>query len=330
MQDTGERASGEDPICAAGVLRDGVDMHSSGPVICAVDFDDLAPQLIRAARTLARGIRADVHVVHVVTPGARDRRTDDSTRSRRLLLPPRPAGSVAAEKGLGHRLADAEAMMLRLGVSAEERLVLQGAVVLERTATRLEAAMLVIGTRGRGAVKAAVLGSVSRDLLRSAQCPVMVVPCGADEPLRGKAIVCGVDDDGRAGEAVSVAARMAQTTGKRLVLAHVEQRKDVVAARHAAASLPVEELPASPALDPARLLHDARQRVRERLVVTLALRQGVAVEELAALARDLNAAAIVVASRGPGPVSTMVGGSVAQELTTRSHCPVTVVPSVHG
>ena len=104
----------------------------------------------------------------------------------------------------------------------------------------------------------------------------------------------------------------------------------MAAARHAAAALPVEELPASPALDPARLLHDARQRVRDGLDVRLALRQGVAAEELAALARDLGATAIVVASRGPGPLSTMVGGSVAQELTTRSHRPVVVVPSVHG
>ena len=301
MQDTGERASGEDPICAAGVLRDGVDMPGSRPVICAIDFDDLAPQLISAARTLAHGMGADVHIVHVVTP-----------------------------EELGHRLADAEAMMLRLGLGAEERVVLQGDTVLETQgiASRLEAAWLVIGTRGRGSVKSAVLGSVSRDLLRSAPCPVMVVPRGADEPLGGEAIVCGVDGDGRGEAAVSVAACLAETIGNRLVLANVTQRKDAAAAHHAAASLPVEELPASPALGPARLLHDARQRVREELDVTLALRQGVAVEELTALARDVHAAAIVVASRGPGPLSTMVGGSVAQELTTRSHCPVVVVPSV--
>lgn len=302
-------------------------MHRSGPVICAIDRDDLAPRLIGAARTLARRTGADVRVVHVVAPGPGDSRSD----ARRLLLPPRARRSGVAEaQEHAHRLADAEAMMLRLGVAAEERLVLQGDAVLEiqTIATRLEASMLVIGTRGRGSVKAAVLGSVSRDLLRSAPCAVMVVPCGAGDPLRREAIVCGVDDDGRAEEAVSVAARLAETIGDRLALAHVTQRQDAVAARQAAASLPVEELPASAALDAARLLRDARRHVPEGLDVTLALRQGVAVDELAALARDLDAAVIVVASRGPGPLSTMAGGSVAQELTTRSHCPVVVVPSV--
>jgi len=219
--------------------------------------------------------------------------------------------------------------MLRLGVGAEQRLVLRGHPVLEiqTIATRLDAAMLVIGTRGRGSVKAAVLGSVSRDLLRSAPCPVMVVPSGADEFLRGDAIVCGVDDDGRGDDAASVAASLVETIGHRLVLAHVAQRNDVAAARQAGAAVPVEELPASAALDPARLLRDVRRHVRAGVDVTVALRQGVAADQLAVLARDLDAAAIVVASRGTGPVSTMVGGSVAQELTTRSHCPVVVVPA---
>ena len=305
-------------------------MQRSSRVICAIDFDDLAPQLISAARALGQRTGADVRVVHVVTPAAGDSRGDDPTRSRRLLLPPQPRRSrVDQEEEVAHRLADAEAMMLRLGVSAEERLVLQGNAVLElnEIATRLEAAMLVIGTRGRGSVKAALLGSVSRDLLRSAPCPVMVVPRSADEPLRGAAVVCGVDDDGRGEEAVSVAGRLAAAIGARLVLAHVAQRKDAAAARQAAAALPVAELPASAALDHARLLRDARRHVRDEVDVTVALRQGVAAEQLAVLAQDVDAAAIVVASRGSGSLSTMVGGSVAQELTTRSHCPVVVVPS---
>ena len=54
---------------------------SLGPVICAIDFDDLAPQLISAARTLARRTGADVRVVHVVTPAAGDNRSDEPTRS---------------------------------------------------------------------------------------------------------------------------------------------------------------------------------------------------------------------------------------------------------
>jgi nucleotide-binding universal stress UspA family protein len=307
-------------------------MHRPGPVICAIDLDDLAPRLISAACTLARRTEVDVRVVHVVTPGA-GAGPAESSRSRRLALPPRSRRArVAREDELARRIADAEAMMVRLGVGAEQRLVLRGNPVPEigTIATRLHAAMLVIGTRGRGSVKAAVLGSVSRDLLRSAPCPVMVLPSAADEFLRGDAIVCGVDDDGRGDGAASVAASLVETIGNRLVLAHVTQRNDAAAARQTRAAAPAGELPASAALDPARLLRDTRQHVREGVDVTVALRQGVAAEQLAVLARDVDAAAIVVASRGAGPLSTMVSGSVAQELTTRSHCPVVVVPAVAG
>jgi nucleotide-binding universal stress UspA family protein len=39
--------------------------------------------------------------------------------------------------------------------------------------------MIVVGSRGRGAFKAAFLGSVSGDLIGVARCPVVVVPHGS-------------------------------------------------------------------------------------------------------------------------------------------------------
>jgi nucleotide-binding universal stress UspA family protein len=41
------------------------------------------------------------------------------------------------------------------------------------------AEMIVVGSRGRGAFKAALLGSVSTSLIGVARCPVLVVPPGA-------------------------------------------------------------------------------------------------------------------------------------------------------
>jgi nucleotide-binding universal stress UspA family protein len=43
----------------------------------------------------------------------------------------------------------------------------------------LDATLLVVASRGRGAVRAALLGSFSMSILADAPCPVVVVPPGA-------------------------------------------------------------------------------------------------------------------------------------------------------
>lgn len=47
------------------------------------------------------------------------------------------------------------------------------------------AALLVVGSRGRGGVRGLLLGSVSQDVLRGARCPVAIVRSGAHRPDPG-------------------------------------------------------------------------------------------------------------------------------------------------
>jgi nucleotide-binding universal stress UspA family protein len=49
------------------------------------------------------------------------------------------------------------------------------AVVLTEVAADSGAELIVVGSRGRGAWRSAVLGSVSSDVARLAPCPVMIV-----------------------------------------------------------------------------------------------------------------------------------------------------------
>jgi nucleotide-binding universal stress UspA family protein len=48
------------------------------------------------------------------------------------------------------------------------------------------AELIIVGSRGRGAVKAAFLGSVSTDLIGVARRPVLVVPSRPDLPSRAQ------------------------------------------------------------------------------------------------------------------------------------------------
>jgi len=52
----------------------------------------------------------------------------------------------------------------------------QPAFVLAEVAAEQDAELIVVGSRGRGAWRSAVLGSVSAEVARHAPCPVMIVP----------------------------------------------------------------------------------------------------------------------------------------------------------
>lgn len=51
-----------------------------------------------------------------------------------------------------------------------------------------DAELIAVGSRGRGAFKAAFLGSVSNSLVGVARCPVVIVPTGATERFQGARI----------------------------------------------------------------------------------------------------------------------------------------------
>ncbi len=81
------------------------------------------------------------------------------------------AAHALAEEGTGHaRVA---------GLPASSRTARRGRTIAQTIldqAAEIGADVIVLGSRGRGGVKAMLLGSVSRSVLQHADCPVLVVP----------------------------------------------------------------------------------------------------------------------------------------------------------
>jgi len=69
-----------------------------------------------------------------------------------------------------------------LGLAEADTRVLQGqpGKALCDLAAELSADALVMGSRGRGGIKRALLGSVSDYVVRSAPCPVVITPASSD------------------------------------------------------------------------------------------------------------------------------------------------------
>ncbi len=94
-----------------------------------------------------------------------------------------------------------------------------GEADVELLAAAEHADLLVVGSRGRGAVAGAVLGSVSHACLTRARCPVAVVRGPLGETRHGRVVV-GVDGSEDARAALLLAAREARLRGAALEVLH--------------------------------------------------------------------------------------------------------------
>ena len=93
-------------------------------------------------------------------------------------------GYRSANEALRHELLEKtlEAVAsLAPGLDARHRL-LDGDAAAQLARCSSELDLLVLGSRGYGPLRTVLLGSVSRTLVRTSRCPVVVLPRGAEVP----------------------------------------------------------------------------------------------------------------------------------------------------
>jgi nucleotide-binding universal stress UspA family protein len=191
-----------------------------------------------------------------------------------------------------------------------------------RTAAAAPGSLVCMTTRGRGAVREALLGSVGEEIVRTASAPVLLVGPGfrtgwtlGEEPL----VIVGLDGSRYAEGAAHDAGDFAAAVGGRVRAVEVLRPSDVVAV-------------GDHAFGDASMLERIEAELRERGVP--ADHELVdAFDPADALAREAvarHAACIAVASHGRTGVARVVLGSVAIATVRRAPCPVLVSgPGVH-
>jgi nucleotide-binding universal stress UspA family protein len=186
-----------------------------------------------------------------------------------------------------------------------------------------DAAMIVVGSRGRGRFTGTILGSVSVQVSAQARCPTIVVREPA--PLAGPVVV-GVDDSEPARAALTFAFAEAHRLGTEVVAVH-------------AWSPP---LPTGPAEATVTALADeggrtryrqaAQQTLTDALTASREQHPDVHVDERLTEAGPVGAlleaatdpAMIVVGSRGHGTFTGLLLGSTSQLVLHHATCPVAV------
>jgi nucleotide-binding universal stress UspA family protein len=187
-----------------------------------------------------------------------------------------------------------------------------------------DAALLVVGARGRGGFTGLLLGSVSQKVLHHAGVPVAVIRAGSEPPAApgGGRIVVGVDGSRNADAAL----HWAIEEGRR-------RRADVevVLAWHLPVVAPYPYVAADLGTT---ALEDAAQETLDQVI----RRAGLTAEDHVSTVIAASGAAsllletakgadlLVVGSRGMSAAKAALLGSVSHQVTLHATCPVVVVP----
>jgi nucleotide-binding universal stress UspA family protein len=151
-------------------------------VICGIDGSLDSIFALGAARVLAEELGARLVAAHVIDPIQASIVYDELSKRGSLGGTPMPATQDNVEQQAGEAIL--EQAMADAGALQAERRLLSGkpADSLAALADEERAALIFVGSRGRGGLKTLLLGSVSNGLIAIARCPVVVVPPGAQEP----------------------------------------------------------------------------------------------------------------------------------------------------
>jgi nucleotide-binding universal stress UspA family protein len=153
--------------------------ESTDPVVVAFDGSDESSAAVTAAARLFAG--RPLLIVTVWEPAlalATQSYHDPMTGTYVMPTPEMTATVEDAQRGHAEANADAGARLARtLGAEAEPLATPDGdiAEAIGTLADERDAAALVVGSRGLGAVKSKLFGSTSRRLLHEARRPVLVV-----------------------------------------------------------------------------------------------------------------------------------------------------------
>lgn len=188
-----------------------------------------------------------------------------------------------------------------------------------------EAKLIVLGSRGLGALKGVVLGSVSSHVASNACCPVIVTKADTLEPVNPDGpIVVGVDGSDNSKKATEWAFAEAAARGASVLAVHTWMDPEVQAAAAGVilSDDDMDRLSQEQKDLLTKALGDCKKRWPDVHVDTLVTEDR---PTRVLVDRSADAQLVVVGSHGRGAFTGMLLGSTSRSLLQASLCPVMVV-----
>ena len=194
---------------------------------------------------------------------------------------------------------------------------------------RVPADLVVMGTHGRLGVKRVLLGSVAEQVLRSAPCPVLVVPPHDAVPpstVSFTHIVCAIDFSASSLAALTWALSLAEEADAHLSLLHVIEVPPELRVSAVVTDRNLEELHAAfEAETLSRLRKLVPAHAAEFCSVETATAAGAAGHAILQFASERKADLIVMGAQGQGALERWIFGSKTRDVVSGATCPVLTV-----
>jgi nucleotide-binding universal stress UspA family protein len=173
--------------CAVAVAPHGFATREHVLRAIGVGYDESAEsqRALQLARAIAEATGATLELVGVVAP----------------LVPVGPWMVAPIGTDDSESVERLEALVADAAQDVGERtraVTVQGLPAAELAARSAELDLMVVGSRGYGPLKRVILGSTARKLVRSAACPVLVLPRGAREPENDRPVAAASAQPGAA------------------------------------------------------------------------------------------------------------------------------------
>jgi nucleotide-binding universal stress UspA family protein len=295
-------------------------------ILLATDGSPEAASAARMAITFSRSLGGEHHIIYVgVAPSAyaaaESEILDYEFWKELREFAQNEASQSAEEEVRKIEGAGGKVEMVHVAVGHPDSEIL-------RIAEEIGADLVVVGSRGLGPLRRALMGSVSESVVRHAHCSVLVVRGqGRDGGYLPGRVLLALDRSKGAGEAERSAAEVSAATGSVLDIVRVleaERYRPYLGPEYREGW--EADLERSKRQVGAFLDERARSLRAEGVEVGDAhLAIGDPDKEIVRFAEDEHANLIVLGSRGLGRLRRALLGSVSDSVVRHAHCPVLVV-----
>ena len=295
-------------------------------ILCPVDFSDPSLRALRQASALAGWYRSALTALYVETAPPLDTPADPAAFSgapMAVLETARTTRAVDDLYGFVAQVLDSQ------GVDVEVEEARDVAAAIGRRAVTLPADLIVMGTHGRTGVGRWFAGSVAEGVLRTAPCPVMVVPPRDAVPtsiVSFKHIVAAIDFSESSLAAFRWALSLAEEADACLWLLHTIEVPPELRVPTVVTDGDIGELNAAARAD---ALKHLRTLIPEHAAgfcsVETAITAGEAAHAILKFADEHAVDLIVMGAQGHGPLDRFIFGSKTREVIASARCPVLTV-----